>query len=418
MRDLSIVTDALRDLLATAVNSSPVFGGVPPPFSVNVSGQHPETPGTSDCELNIYLFHVAPNKYLANQFWSAGAQHGTLPPVASEPLSLDLWYMLSAQSKTSYVQEQRILGIAMQCLHDHVVLKLNTPTPLPGSVLPSHATVNMESPSFDELSRLWQAFGLPLRTTAQYRVSVAFLTPDVLPPEAPDVTQLNLLAAPLAAVGDSPARLFATRRTLVYTAPGPIQESVHLTPATTAPAPGPAAGAQEVVLDGAGVHNGDHVILVSYPGGVKTETDVTGTWLGAADPPFRLTPPAGPGAPAPGRHEVVLTRPAKPGWRSNAVPLNVAAWIDPASGPLVAADGQGRYSLSVAGVPATGVVLRLGTTALARIADGGTPQPGQWQCTAGSTVTFAAPAGTAAGTYLVGLRANDVESDPVKWAVV
>jgi hypothetical protein len=416
MRDLSIVTDALRDLVTDAVNTSPIFGGSPPPFSVSVSGQHPQTPGASDSELNIYLFHVAPNRHLANSFWSQGAQHGTAPAVASEPLSLDLWYMVSAQSKTSYVHEQQVLGIAMQCLHDNVVIELNTPTPPPGAITPSHATVVLESPSFDELSRLWQAFGLPLRTTAQYRVSVVFLTPDTVPADMPGVEVVNLVATPDLTGGSPPARLFSTRRTLVYTAPGPVDESVQLSPATTAPAPGAAAGAQEVVLDGAGVLPGDHVLLVSYPGGVRTETDVTSTWVAAGDPPFRLTPPTGAGAPAPGRHEIALTRPTEPGWQSNAVPLNVAAWIDPAGGPLVTANAQGRYVLTVGNVPATGAMLRLGATALTRIT-AGTLQPGEWRLQ-GSTLTFAPPAGTTPGTHLVGLRANDIESDPVKWAVV
>ncbi|GAA1954668.1 DUF4255 domain-containing protein [Microbacterium deminutum] len=417
MRDLSIVTDALRDLLTDALNTSPVFGGGPPPFSFTVSGQHPQNPGGADCELNIYLFHVAPNKYLANSFWSAAAQHGTTPPIAAEPLSLDLWYMLSAQSKTSYVQEQRVLGIAMQCLHEHAVIELNTPTPLPGAITPSEATVVLETPSFDELSRLWQAFGLPLRTTAQYRVSVVFLTPDTIPADEPNPEVVNLVAAPGALAEKAPARLFSTRRTLVYTAPGPVDESVLLSPATTAPAPGPAAAAQEVVLDGAGVLTGDHVVLVSYPGGVRTEDDVTATWLAAGDPPFRLTPPTGAGAPAPGRHELQLTRPTEPGWHSNAVPLNVAAWIDPAGGPLLTPNGSGIYTLTVQNIPAAGVVVRLGTTVLARIPGGGSPGAGEWQASGGQ-LTFAAPAGTPTGTHLVGVRANEIESDPVKWAVV
>ena len=416
MRDLSIVTDTLRDILTDAVNTSPVFGGSPPPFSVTVSGQHPQTPGLSDCELNVYLFHVAPNKHLANSFWSQGAQHGTTPAVASEPLGLDLWYMVSAQSKTSYVHEQQILGIAMQSLHDNAILRLNTPTPLPGAITPSQATIVLEAPNFDELSRLWQAFGLPLRTTAEYRVSVAFLTPDTVPADMPQVEVVNLVATPDIAKGVVPAQLFSTRRTLVYTAPGPIEESVQLSPATTAPAPGPAADAQEVVLDGAGVQTGDHVVLVSYPAGVRTESDVTATWVAPGDPPFRLTPPTGVGAPEPGRHEVVVTRPAEPGWQSNPVPLDVAAWIDPAGGPLVTQAPPGRYTITVGNVPAAGVVVRLGTTALTRIT-AGTPLPGQWRLT-GTTLTFAAPTGTTSGTYLVGLRANDVEADPVKWAVV
>lgn len=416
MRDLSIVTDALCALLTGAVNTSPIFGGTPPPFAVTVSGQHPQTPGLADCELNVYLFHVAPNKYLANSFWSQAAQHASTPAVASEPLSLDLWYMVSAQSKTSYVHEQQILGIAMQCLHDNAVIDLNTPTPLPSAITPSRVTVVLEAPNFDELSRLWQAFGLPLRTTAEYRVSVAFLTPDVLPVDMPDVTVMNLVSSPDMTSGLVPAQLFSTRRELSYTAPGPIAESVQLSPATTAPAPGAAAAAQVVVLDGAGVQPGDHVVIVSYPGGVRTESDVTATWVAPGDPPFRLTPPTGAGAPAAGRHEVVLTRPTEPGWQSNPVPLNVAAWIDPAGGPTITPNGLAIFSITVGNVPADRVVLRLGTTALTRLT-AGTPQPGQWRLS-GTTLTFAAPTGTTPGTYLVGLRADDVEADPTKWAVV
>lgn len=418
MRDLSIVTDTLRTVLVNALNTSPVFGGQPPPFSVTVSGQHPETPGQSDCELSVYLFHVAANPHLRNSFWSAGAQHTGRPPVASEPLGLDLWYMVSAQSKTSYVHEQQVLGIAMQSLHEHATLAIAAPGPGPNPITPSHATVVLESPGFDELSRLWQAIGLPLRTTAQYRVSVAFLTPSVVPPDAPDVTTVNLAAAPAVLGGAPQARLVGTRRRLVYTAPGPTQQSLAQSPATTAPAPPNAAAAQEFTLDGALVQPGDHVLLVATAGGVGTETDVTATWLTGPGVPFRLAPPAGPNAPVPGAYELVLTRPSQPGWRSNAVPLAVAAWVDPSGGPLLTPDGQGRYAMTVGNLPAAGAVLRLGAAELTRIADGAAPQPGQWQCTGGSQVSFAAPAGTPAGTHQVGLRVNQVESDPTKWAVV
>ena len=107
-----------------------------------------------------------------------------------EPLSLDLWYMLSAQSKSSYVNEQLVLGLAMEGLHQHGTFTLQTPTPPPNSVTPSEATLVLESPTFDEMSRLWQALGIPLRTTAQYRVSVVFLTPDEQPPGGEPVSMV------------------------------------------------------------------------------------------------------------------------------------------------------------------------------------------------------------------------------------
>ena len=224
-----------------------MFGGGPPPFSVSVSGQHPETPsGGSDCELSLYLFHVGTDKFLANSFWTQAAQSGGgvgKQPIAFEPLSLDLWYMLSAQSQSSYVHEQQVLGIAMQAFHEHGTVKLPTPTPLPDAVTPSEATLVLESPTFDEMSRLWQALGLPLRTTAQYRVSVVFLTPDQLPAPQPPVQEMNLAAAPADRADDpSLPHLLATRRTVNYTAPGPATRIVQQSPASTAPAPPASTG--------------------------------------------------------------------------------------------------------------------------------------------------------------------------------
>jgi hypothetical protein len=117
-----------------------------------------------------------------------------------------------------------------------------------------------------------------------------------------------------------------------------------------------------------------------------------------------------------GRYELRVARPALPGFRSNPVPLSVAAWVDPAGGPLLAAGG-GVYTLSVRGVPADGAELSLGPATLIRIADGAVPAAGQWQHSA-NTITLVAPASLPAGQYQVRLRVADVESDPAQWAVV
>jgi hypothetical protein len=432
MHDLSIVTDTLRKILTDALNVSPVFGGGPPPFSVTVSGQHPEIPSGSDCELSLYLFHVGADKYLANSFWSQAAQSGGAvgkQPVAFEPLSLDLWYMLSAQSKSSYVNEQQVLGVAMQAFHEHATFTIAVPTPLPNAVTPSEATLVLESPTFDEMSRLWQALALPLRTTAQYRVSVIFLTPESLPGPQPPVQEVNLAAAPGDPVTDPLLpHLLATRRTVNYIAPGPSTRIIQQSPASTAPAPTGVNG-QAFTLDALMLDDTDHVLLVSYgPAGVATETDVTATWKIAITPPypsppahgvpFLLRPPAGAGAPAPGRYELVVTRPTLPGWRSNSVPLHVAPWISPAGGPLLVDNGAGVYTMNVRNVPSSAAMLRMGAINLTRVASGATPNPGEWQSSGGSLITFAAPDGTPPGQYQIGLRAGDVEADPALWAVV
>lgn len=433
MHDLSIVTDTLRQILTDAIMTSPVFGGHPPPFSVTVSGQHPQTPGDgSDCELSLYLFHVGRDKFLANSFWSQAAQSGGgagRQPVASEPLALDLWYLLSAQSASSYVHEQQVLGIAMQAFHEHATVRLPTPTPLPGAITPSEATLVLESPTFDELSRLWQALGLPLRTTAQYRVSVVFLSPDQLPAAAPDVTQIHLAAAPSAPTAD-PAlpHLIATRRTLSYLVPGPATRVVDLSPATAAPAPDGVTG-QTFRLDGTQLADSDRVLLRARDAaGTVHETDVTESWRMPPEPPYPAPPALGvpfllripDTAPVPpGRYELVVTRPTAPGFRSNAVPLSIAPWVNPAGGPLLHDDGFGLYTVEARNVPETGTDLRVGAALLDRIAAGETPQPGQWQSSGGGAqVTFAVPGGTPSGPQQLRLRAGGVEADPARWVVV
>ena len=214
MLDLSLVTDRLCKLVTDAINTSPLFGGDPPKFGVKVSGQPPQTPsGGVDTELTVYLFHVAPDPHLANSFWSAAAQGGGVPPVAVEPLALDLWYLVSAQSATGYVNAQQLLGIAMKCLHDNGIFFFNTPTPPPGLVSPSQATITLESPGFDEISRLWQAFNLPLRTTAQYRVSVVFLSPENVPEPEPQVEQLTIQLHPNIALEPGDPELETVSRT-------------------------------------------------------------------------------------------------------------------------------------------------------------------------------------------------------------
>jgi hypothetical protein len=423
----------MRKIVSDALASSPVWGGGPP-FSIKVSGQHPDNPpSNADCELCLYLFHIATDKFTANSFWSQAAQGGGgvgRQPIAFEPLCLDLWYVMSAQSKTGYVQEQQVLSVAMQALHEHATVQLADPPPPPFPGNRTELTIVLESPTFDEMSRLWQAFSKPLRTTAQYRVSVAFLSPDRVPAGAPKVASYTLTSAPAALGGpaDLPL-LLSTRRTLQYTGPGPSTELVSLSPAITAPAPN-GVGGQEVVLDALRLADTDQLLLVERPlVGPPVITDVTATWK-VAQPipypapgptggvPFTVRVPDGQAAPPPGRYELAVARPSVPGWRSIGVPLMIAPWIDPAGGPLLSAGG-GVYSLATRNVPVSGAALRLGTVELTRVASGVVPAAGEWECnSAGTAITFAAPLDTPSGQHQIGLRAGEVEADPARWAVV
>jgi hypothetical protein len=428
MFDLSIVTDALRNILTAALSSSPVFGGAPPPFSVAVSSESPDSlTSGADCDLNLYLFHLTESRHLRNQFWTQQSITGQPPgppqqPIAFEPFCVDLYFLLSAQSDSSYQQEQQVMSVAVRAFHEQPIVRLATPTPT--GVTPSEITLTMESPTPEDLSRLWQALGAPLRVAAQYRASVAMLEPETGATAQPKPTTWSLLAAPTDGDHSLPF-LYGTVRRVFFQAPAG-QRSYDQTPASAAPAPAAVAG-QEFVLRGSGILSNDQVFLVTVqPDGTEVEQDVTSWKVALVHPypappadgvPIGLRPPdTPPGAsPPPGRYMLRLGRPAQPGWRSNSVPVSIAPWLDPSAGPLLTAGGGGLYTCTSANVPAAGVDLRLGSALLVR--RNAAPNPGEWRLS-GSTITFKAPPGLPSGQYAVHLRAADVEADPALWAVV
>src|SRR4051794_33602584 len=265
MLDVSIVTDALRDVLLDALATSPLFGGGGPGFSVSVSGQHPTAPTTgADCDLNLYLFYLTEDKHVRNQFWSqefiSGQPGPPRQPVAFEPLCLDLFFLLSAESQSSYVQEQQAMSVALRAFHEHATLSLPTPTPTGQPT--SEITLTMEKPTWDELSRLWQALNAPLRMTAQYKASVVLVTPESGAVAQPQPTTWSVAAAPDETFGDGfHPNLVATVRRVAFAAP--VGARIYdQTPASTAPAPAAVAG-QDFVLRGRSIEDTDTVFLVT-----------------------------------------------------------------------------------------------------------------------------------------------------------
>jgi hypothetical protein len=438
MFDLSLVTDTLKSLLTGAVSASPIWVGGPP--SLSFSGVNPElVKSSSECDLNVFLYHVTEDKFQKNSFWSQAAQSGGAPPhqpVAFEPMALDLSYLVSAAS-VSYETEQRVMSIVLRTLHENATITV--PAPGPTGLPVTELTIALQSQTGDELSRLWQAIAAPLRMTADYRVSVVFLTPETPPASAPHPTTWSLLA-------DSPATnpptvtpagplpvLIGTFRRVTYVAPPqpglPPNRTFDLTPASAAPAP--AAADQTMVLRGTHLDDADRIYLVTIdPAGTLSEVDVT-SWKvkltikysspPAGGVPVRLRPPPGAGAapagcPAPGHYYLRVGTPADPAWRSGLVALDLAAWVDPAPGPDLIAGGGGVYTCTVVGLPAAGGEVRLGTVPLVQTA-ASPPAAGEWNLT-GTTLSFKAPAGLRPGSYALRVRAGDVESDPALWPVV
>ncbi|MGM0879736.1 MAG: DUF4255 domain-containing protein [Bacillota bacterium] len=107
--------------------------------------------------LTLFLFRLAENPYLKNQAVDPAYGYTRLPP-----LSLDLYYMLSAYSylpdfTERSLEEHRLLGRAMRVFHDHAVLAGEL---LQGGLAGSGArlSVTYQPSSVQEASDIWNTF--------------------------------------------------------------------------------------------------------------------------------------------------------------------------------------------------------------------------------------------------------------------
>jgi len=437
--DLSNVTLVLQDLLNNAVQSSGLGGGIGP-----TSCDSPEIARNNNtngqCVLTLYLLHVGRDPY-----WRNTPLSGPRPQLNNaQPLSLNLSYLLTAFCDKDFTLEQRAMSIALQAIHSHPIMSAAT-TPFPPgdltwSDLPSGEFVlSIEADTIEEMSRLWQAFTVPIRLSALIKASVVFISPlqTASPPAAPPSTA-NLAVAPFA-IEPTPPAMAPTL------SPGSGQQNPPVTPGTTpsqlTPSIGPlvAVGGvpasqpgtlaplygSYVVIAGNALDQPDAAsVFLSAPGGALW--DVTAWRQGVAPdqlvlalPDTYALPAGSPLAdtPPPGIYNVGVGSGGAP--VSNLVPLAIAPRIDGVTNPpLLSADGAGLYTVTGAGfLPATSVTLALGGVALG-FSTASPPPAGHFNVDAASaTITFLAPGAMAAGTYPLLLAVNGVAAS-IGWLAV
>jgi hypothetical protein len=423
--DLSIVTNTLLGLLGNYINAAGVT-------TVNLSGAMPDAvrkePG---CQLTLSLFHVSEDKFTRNSpLLNRRAQ--TIP---SQPMSLDLHYLLAAFCDKDYAQEQQAMTLALQFFYQTPILK--TQVSLPGINTPVNEefVLSLEMETSDELARFWQAVAIPIRLSVVYKVSIILLTPPATPGLAKPVQSAQLAANPTLFPFASSGQVTGTVRTFSFATPlsnsaFPEIVSVDYSPAVIAPG-------QRFTLNGANLNQGgpapapatsDRVYLIMPDG---TRHDVTDDWKahkGAPDEKnfqtdshMTLDLPATVGAlpgnsPPPGIYQLCAGGNSPPNL-TNSVPFSIAARIDvsvlPPDPPILSSSG-GTYTLQGEGFVAQHTQILLDTIALAENA-AGPPLDGQFTVGSPQQVTFRAPAGMASARYTVRVRVNGVESPPSWW---
>lgn len=403
MLDLSIVTDGLRAQLETCIAKSPLWGGGPPAFQITVNPNAPDVARTGGgCQLCLYLFHVAQDKFQINSLTSnSNGGYPRAPGLPYHPLAVDLYYLLSASSTDGgYLEEQKAMSIAMRCFHEHPIIATTVPF---GPAHPEQYTLTMDIESIDELGRLWQATTSAIRLSAVYRVSVIFISPEAPPEPGPPVKKVNVF------VGTPQG----TRATVIYrpkesTVADPLTKAYDLTPATVTPG-------QPFILYGVDV-TGQRIYLTDPAGG---ETDRT-IWINPAiETPtsarVALSVPGnfGPAlnqCPDPGLYRITVGQGTE---RSASLPLVIAAPVTGIANPPILNAVAGLYSITGAGF-AGEVQVFLDTIALNK--SNAAPIAGEFLINGTATqIDLRAPQGLATGLYGLRLRVNGSESPPSWW---
>jgi hypothetical protein len=193
---IAAVTAVLKDLLDNGLIDRNVSSTIGTPVTVSALPPDRVKTGTTEpTQLNLFLYHVAPNTAWRNVDLPSTNGHGER--TANPPLALDLWYLLTAFGQQDF-EAEILLGYAMQLLHETPVLTreairrslapaspvgggLLLPPPLnalPAAELAEQIELVKLTPqpmNVDEISKLWTAFQTNFRPSVAYQASVVLI---------------------------------------------------------------------------------------------------------------------------------------------------------------------------------------------------------------------------------------------------
>ena len=436
VQDLGQVTHLLISNLKQAIENSPRY--LQNHFPFEVTGLMPDVSrqdGTSI--LNLNLLHVGRDPYYRNTpIQTVRAQQNV-----SQPLSLNLSYLLTSYSEKNWHMEQYLMSVALQYFHSYPIY-----------VGPDfELTITVQADSIEEMSRLWQATTVPIRLSTLFRVAIVFLEPAAGPvgdSRSPVEVAVSVgadlgLADP---VPEPEPKLYELAIEEAFIAAPNVTDADDVQVATAQPC---VVAGQTVRLRGSGLDQADASGVFLSGGGsawplpaiwVVTNPALSGA-VNASDEIAVLlggTPPAGqiveygatPGngvtlsaVPLPGAYQIMVGNPGS-AFRSN----QLAVLIGPqmlgvtAATTLLSPDATKTYTFQANGLIAGQTQVLLNATPLsiaATVAPGAATVTVQAGTTPGS-ISFQLPSsGLTSMAYMqVRLIVNAVEAPPAWWIQV
>lgn len=404
--DITTVADDLVANLNPMVQGAAAGGG----FSVNINQASPETARKSlpaQCQLSFYLMHVGRDAY-----WRNTPVDGARPQnSAAQPLSLNLYFLLSAYADARYDWELLVMSVALQYFHSNPIYRR-----LSGTTVDEEFTISIEADTIEEMSRLWQAFTVPMRLSCVVKVGIVFVAPTA-PPKlaAKRPVTANVAVGPRAATGD-PVALYGAMNLAFAPYPPPTDATEGRVAGGELVAVASRAGTADpkkrsnVLLRGASLDQPPaSQVFLSTPDGAS-EWRLAPAWRLASTDPGLLelvlpsaylaaAPSSGTilaSVPPPGIYRLAVGRSAGGNPRSNRVPLVIAARLDDVTGPV-----GGKYTVTGDGFAPGATTILVGgvdATASATIAAG--------------AINFPLPAALPAGTHAVSITVNAVPCLP------
>ena len=176
-RAIAAATATLRAVLLSKMQQlDPTLG------DLEVTVQPPDLArkGVSKPQLNIFLYHTALNAGWRNLDLPSQSKPGER---GTPPLPLNLYYMITAYARDDNdnldLSSHRVLASAMSVLHDYPILrKADIDSALPNSELAQQLERVRISPqplSVDEIYKLWTVYQSPYRISAAYELTVALI---------------------------------------------------------------------------------------------------------------------------------------------------------------------------------------------------------------------------------------------------
>jgi hypothetical protein len=190
------VSAVLTNLLDNGIidNDLPATVGGPVKVSAKPPDRVPPVSGADPNQLNLFLYHVAPNPGWRNR--ALPSRDGEGARISNPPLALDLFYLLTAYGEKDF-QAEILLGYAMQLFHETPVLTrdairkaLTNPSTVDPTILPTtfrtlvaadlaeqveQIKIIPQTMNTEEMSKLWTALQTSYRPTAAYQVSVVLI---------------------------------------------------------------------------------------------------------------------------------------------------------------------------------------------------------------------------------------------------